>query len=89
MAPRRIDSAPREAKIGDMTREAILAEILKLPVREQEELLVSLEELVPVPENAPIPQWHLDELERRLSDPSDQQWLSWDEVRRQLEPPQR
>jgi hypothetical protein len=73
-----------------MTREAILAEILKLPVREQERLLAALEELVPVPDDAPIPDWLKEELDRCLEDtPENVANLSWDEVRKNLGIPEK
>ena len=67
-----------------MTREALLAEILRLPQEERIELLGDAWDAIAAsPDEVPVPGWHLDVLEKRLAD-SDPQYLSWEEVRERL-----
>jgi putative addiction module component (TIGR02574 family) len=67
-----------------MTNQALLAEILKLPPRERIDLLGEAWDAVAArPEDVPIPEWHIRELERRLSDPAPR-YVSWEEVRARL-----
>jgi putative addiction module component (TIGR02574 family) len=70
--------------IAGMTREALLAEILRLPQEERIELLGDAWDVIAAsPDEVPVPEWHLDVLEKRLADP-DPQYLSWEEVRERL-----
>ena len=83
-APRRIDSAPRGAKIGRMTRDAPLAAFRKLPYEERFKLVEQLWSEIER-EQLPIPDWHKEELDRCLEDtPENVANLSWDEVRKNL-----
>lgn len=34
----------------------------------------------------PVPDWHREELDRRLNDPTEQATLSWDDVKARLKP---
>ncbi|MFG0304657.1 MAG: addiction module protein [Phycisphaerales bacterium JB040] len=67
-----------------MTRETLLAEILRLPPAERIELLGDAwDSIAATPEDVPVPEWHLEELQRRLADRAPQ-YVSWDEVRERL-----
>ena len=62
----------------------MLAEILRLPPEERIDVLVDAWDAIAAsPSEVPVPQWHLDELEKRLSDP-EPQYVSWEEVRERL-----
>lgn len=67
-----------------MTKQALLSEILRLPPEERIELLGEAWDAIAVtPEDVPIPEWHVEELERRLAEP-EPSYVSWDEVRARL-----
>ncbi len=67
-----------------MTREALLAEILRLPFEERIDLLGDAWDAIAAsPSEVPVPEWHLDELEKRLADP-EPRYLPWQEVRERL-----
>ena len=67
-----------------MTREALLAEILRLSPEERIDLLGDAWDAIAAsPAEVPVPEWHLEELERRLADP-DPQYVSWEEVQERL-----
>ena len=67
-----------------MTREALLSEILRLPPEERIELLgAAWDTIAASPQDVPIPEWHVRELERRLAE-SDPKFLPWAEVRERL-----
>ena len=67
-----------------MTKEALLAEILRLPPEERIELLGDAwDAIAATPDDVPMPAWHVDVLEKRLAELSPQ-YLSWDEVRERL-----
>jgi putative addiction module component (TIGR02574 family) len=67
-----------------MTKEALLSEILRLPPKERVQLLGDAWDAVAAnPEDLPVPEWHLKELEKRLAEPKPQ-YVSWDEVRSRL-----
>ncbi|MBT8338163.1 MAG: addiction module protein [Gemmatimonadetes bacterium] len=70
-----------------MTKEALLSAILRLPPEERIELLGDAwDAIAATPEDVPIPEWHLKELERRLAD-SDARFVPWGEVRERLRDP--
>lgn len=70
-----------------MTREALLSEILRLPPDDRIELLGDAwDSIAATPQDVPIPEWHLDELKRRLADP-DPRFVPWGEVRERLRDP--
>ena len=67
-----------------MTKEALLNEILQLPVEERIELLgEAWDAIADRPEDVPVPQWHFEVLEERLVDPKPT-YVSWEEVRDRL-----
>jgi putative addiction module component (TIGR02574 family) len=67
-----------------MTKQALLSEILRLPLEERIELLgEAWDAIARTPADVPIPEWHVRELEQRLSDP-DPEYVSWEEVRARL-----
>ena len=67
-----------------MTKQALLAEILRLPPDERIELLGEAWDAVAAsPEDVAIPEWHVQELERRLAD-TDAEFVPWEEVRARL-----
>lgn len=67
-----------------MTKEALLAEILRLPPEERIDLLSQAwDAIAATPGDVPVPEWHLRELERRLAEPKPR-YLSWEEVRDRL-----
>ena len=72
------------AEIGVMTKQALLTEILRLPLEERIELLgEAWDAIAATPDDVPIPEWHVKELEHRLSDPNPA-YVSWEEVRNRL-----
>ena len=72
------------AEIISMTKQALLAEILRLPVEERIELLgEAWDAIAAAPYDVPIPEWHVRELELRLSDPNPE-YVPWEEVRARL-----
>jgi len=67
-----------------MTRQALLEEILRLPPNERLELLGDAwDALAATPEDVPVPEWHLEELERRLAEP-EPKYVPWEKVRDRL-----
>ena len=67
-----------------MTKQALLSEILRLPLEERIDLLgEAWDAIAASPEDVPIPEWHVQELERRLADPN-AEYVSWEEVRERL-----
>lgn len=67
-----------------MTKEALLAEILRLSPEERIELLGDAWDVIAAsPEDVPVPAWHVDVLEERLADESPE-YVSWDELRERL-----
>jgi len=66
-----------------MTPKALRDEILRLPPQERLELLEDIWDSL-TPEDIPIPDWHKEELDRRLDDPASGPGLTWEEVRAKL-----
>ncbi len=67
-----------------MTKQALLTEILRLPPEERIDLLdEAWDAIAASPEDVPVPEWHVRELERRLSDP-EPSFVPWEEVRDRL-----
>ena len=67
-----------------MTKEALLAEIMRLPPEDRIELLGDAWDAIAAsPDEVPVPEWHLEVLEDRLADP-DPQYLSWEELQERL-----
>jgi putative addiction module component (TIGR02574 family) len=70
-----------------MTPSALLDEILRLPADERLRLVEDIwDSLASSPTDVPVPQWHLDELDRRLADPAERATLTWDQVQARLKP---
>ena len=75
------------AEIECMTKQALLSEILRLPLEERIELLGEAWDAIAArPRDVPIPEWHVEELERRLA-ASEPSYVTWDEVRARLKEP--
>jgi putative addiction module component (TIGR02574 family) len=71
-------------QIQGMTKEAMLSEILKLPPEERLDFLGDVWDVIAQkPEDLPIPEWHVRELERRLAEPSPTS-IPWEQVRAKL-----
>jgi putative addiction module component (TIGR02574 family) len=67
-----------------MTKRALLAELLRLPPDERIDFLGDAwDAIAATPEDVPVPEWHVRELERRMAEPQPQ-YVSWEEVRRRL-----
>jgi putative addiction module component (TIGR02574 family) len=67
-----------------MTREALLAEIMRLPPKERIEFLGDAWDAIAAsPDEIPVPEWHVEVLEQRLAEPQPQ-YLSWEEVQERL-----
>ena len=72
------------AEIRSMTKQALLSEILRLPLEERIELLgEAWDAIAATPDDVPIPEWHVRELEQRLSDPNPE-YVPWEKVRARL-----
>ena len=70
-----------------MTREALLAEILRLSPEERIELLGDAWDATAAsPSDVPVPAWHLEVLEKRLAEP-EPEYVSWEEIRERLKGP--
>lgn len=64
-----------------MTSDPLRDQILGLPPEERFELLADVwDSIAAEPEAVPVPEWHREELDRRLAEP-DPQHLTWSEVR--------
>ena len=64
-----------------MTKEALLTEILRLSPEERLDLLgEAWDAIAASPENVPVPEWHVRELERRMADP-EPKYVPWEDVR--------
>jgi putative addiction module component (TIGR02574 family) len=71
-----------------MTPKAILDEILQLPLDERLKLVEDVWDSIAVTSEAvPIPDWHRNELDRRLDGASPGPNLSWTDVRTRLHDP--
>jgi putative addiction module component (TIGR02574 family) len=69
-----------------MTPNALLEEILRLPVDERLELLEQVwDSIAADPSQLPVPEWHKEELDRRLADASPER-LTWDEAKSRFFP---
>lgn len=64
-----------------MTSDPLREQILGLPPEARFELLADVwDSIAAEPEAVPVPEWHREELDRRLAEP-DPQHLTWSEVR--------
>ena len=67
-----------------MTKEALLAEILRLSPEERIDLIGQVWDATAAsPDQVQVPEWHMKELEKRLKEPAPR-YLPWDEVRDRL-----
>jgi len=77
--------AERILRIAAMTPEERLDHILQLPRAERCQLFEDVwGSLAVAPDPDGVPQWHLEELNQRLDDPTEQATLSWNDVRSRL-----
>jgi len=84
LAQRDIAPSLGEVEIEVMIKQALLAEILRLPPEERIALLgEAWDSIAASPSDVPIPEWHVQELERRLATPAPQ-FVPWEEVRSRL-----
>jgi putative addiction module component (TIGR02574 family) len=68
-----------------MTPTALLDEILRLPPDQRLKLVEDVwDSLAASPDAVGVPEWHRDELDRRLADPAEQATLSWQDVQARL-----
>ena len=68
-----------------MNRPALLAEILDLPSDERLRLVEEIwDSLAASVSELPVPDWHREELDRRLADPSELATISVDELKARL-----
>ena len=64
---------------------ALRNEILQLPPSERLKLVEEIwDSLAGTPESVPIPDWHKEELDRRLDDPAPGPGETWEQVRAKL-----
>ena len=70
-----------------MTPKALGEEILRLPPSDRLKLLEEIWDSLAA-EDVPVPDWHKEELDRRLDDPAPGPRLTWDQVRAKLDDPQ-
>lgn len=67
-----------------MTKQALIAEILRLPPEDRIDLLnEAWDAIAAEPEDVPVPEWHLRLLDERLADP-DPQYVGWEDLRDRL-----
>ena len=68
-----------------MTPKHLRDEILELPPSERLKLVEEIwDSLAASPDDVPIPEWHREELDRRLDTPAPGPGESWDVVRAKL-----
>jgi len=64
---------------------ALRDEILQLPPNERLKLVEEIwDSLAVTPEDVPVPDWHKEELDRRLDSPAPGPGETWDQVRAKL-----
>jgi putative addiction module component (TIGR02574 family) len=70
-----------------MASRPLLDEILRLPADQRLKLVEDIwDSLAASPTDVPVPQWHLDELDRRLANPEERATLTWEQVQARLKP---
>lgn len=68
-----------------MAQRALLDEILRLPPDERLRLVEDIwDSLAQTSGQLPVPDWHREELDRRLADRTEQATLAWTDVRSRL-----
>jgi putative addiction module component (TIGR02574 family) len=71
--------------LQNMSRPALLAEILDLPTAERLRLVEDIwNSLATSIDQLPVPDWHREELDHRLADPAEQATISLDEMKARL-----
>jgi putative addiction module component (TIGR02574 family) len=70
-----------------MAPRPLLDEILRLPADQRLKLVEDIwDSLAASPTDVPVPQWHMDELDRRLANPDERATLTWEQVQARLKP---
>lgn len=70
-----------------MSSSLLLKQILELPPDQRLQLVEDIwDSLAQSEQSVPVPDWHRQELDRRLADPREDATLSWDEVQQRLKP---
>ena len=70
-----------------MTPRPLLDEILRLPADQRLKLVEDIwDSLAASPTDVPVPQWHVEELDRRLANPDERATLTWEQVQARLKP---
>lgn len=65
----------------------LLQQILDLPAAQRLQLVEDIwDSLAQSEASVPVPQWHREELDRRLADPAEAATESWDTVKQRLKP---
>ena len=67
-----------------MTPKALRDEILRLPTDERLKLLEEIWDSLNA-EDVPVPDWHKEELDRRLDNPAPGPRLTWEQVRAKID----
>jgi putative addiction module component (TIGR02574 family) len=68
-----------------MTPKVLLDEILRLPPDQRLQLVEEVwDSLAASPAEVGVPEWHRDELDRRLGDTTESTTLSWQDVQARL-----
>jgi putative addiction module component (TIGR02574 family) len=65
-----------------MSPDTLRDQIMRLPPAERLRLVEEIwDSLTASPDEVPVPDWHRAEVERRLTDPSEEATLTWEQVR--------
>ena len=72
-----------------MTSAALLEEILRLPVADRIRLVEEIWDSVASDAGVEMPEWHREELDRRLDDPTESAEYSVDDLKARLRRPDR
>jgi putative addiction module component (TIGR02574 family) len=67
-----------------MSADTLLHEILKLPPADRLRLVEEIWNSLAPDQSVPVPEWHREELDRRLEDSSERAGLSWADVQARL-----
>jgi putative addiction module component (TIGR02574 family) len=68
-----------------MVATPLLKQILDLPADQRLQLVEDIwDSLAQSEASVPVPEWHREELDRRLADPAENATESWDTVRQRL-----
>jgi putative addiction module component (TIGR02574 family) len=70
-----------------MAATPLLKQILDLPAEQRLQLVEDIwDSLAQSEKSVPVPDWHREELDRRLADPSEDATESWNAVQERLKP---